>query len=218
MIGIHVREMNGAWFGLACADEALVATVVGKSRRGVLGILARCLPRGVQSRLIEERSEYVEKTMAMLKDLEAGNEDRKCFRLASEYVAEPLSKVLRSAAAIPIGYVTPYGNIAKAAGTDARAVGRIMASNPLYPIVPCHRVVGANLSMVGYRGSRDPAALEAKIGRLRRETRGYAEAREVSIDEGRLTVYPVEWAIKKADRAVSVRSYQPTLFGPGANR
>ena len=87
-------------------------------------------------------------------ELEAGREEHKSFSLAAEYVGEPLAGVLKVAAAIPLGYVTSYGNIAKASGAEARDVGKVMASNPLYPIVPCHRVVGADLSLVGYAGSK----------------------------------------------------------------
>src|SRR5881409_1504051 len=34
----------------------------------------------------------------------------------------------------------------------ARAVGRVMATNPLPLVVPCHRVVGSNGSLTGYGG------------------------------------------------------------------
>lgn len=212
MISIHVREIDGRWFGLAYAAEQIVTTSVGSTRQEVLGRLSRRLPPGVEHQITEECSEYVEKTMVMLAELEAGNEERKSFSIAGDYVAEPVSKVLKSAASVPIGYVTSYGDIAKASDTEARVVGRIMASNPLYPIVPCHRVVGADLSLVGYRGTKDLPALQAKLGRLRKEARGYKEAKEVTIEGKKLRVYPVEWAIKRADRAGSGSSGQMTLF------
>jgi O-6-methylguanine DNA methyltransferase len=105
--------------------------------------------------------------------------------------------VLRVAACIPSGYATTYGRIALAARTEARVVGRIMATNPLYPIVPCHRVVGADLSLVGYAGRQDASALRAKLDRLRAEVRGFAE--EKVIDEaGGLVVTPAEWVLRKA--------------------
>jgi O-6-methylguanine DNA methyltransferase len=212
MISIHAREMNGRWFGLACAAEQIVATSVGSSRQEVLGSLSRRLPHGATNRISEESSQYVEKTMAMLAELEAGIEQHKSFSLAGDHVAEPLARVLKSAASVPIGFVTSYGNIAEASGSEPRVVGRIMATNPLYPIVPCHRVVGADLSLVGYRGSRDMASLQAKLGRLRRETRGYTEAKEVTIEGKNLTVDPVEWALRKADRTCPASSGQMSLF------
>jgi O-6-methylguanine DNA methyltransferase len=211
MIIIHAREMDGRWFGMAYAGEQLVATSVGSARQVVLESLARRLPIGTHP-ITEELSEYVDQTMTMLAELEAGNEEHKSFSLAGDYVAEHLARILKSAASIPIGYVTSYGNIAEAAESDPRVVGRIMATNPLYPIVPCHRVVGADLSLVGYRGRKDWASLRAKLDRLRREARGYTEVKEVAIEGRKLKVYPVEWALKKADRAGSASSCQMTLF------
>jgi hypothetical protein len=77
-----------------------------------------------------------------------------------------------------------------------------MATNPLYPIIPCHRVVGADLSLVGYTGSRDAPALRSKLERLRAEARGFAEARTVPTPLGSagLAIYPVERVIAKAAR------------------
>jgi O-6-methylguanine DNA methyltransferase len=139
----------------------------------------------------------------MLADLEQGKEEGKRFELSSVYVHEPLRSVLRAAASIPLGYVTTYGNIAAAAHTDAQTVGQIMASNPLYPVVPCHRVVGSGFSLVGYRGSRKAPALLAKLERLRREKRGFVEESTVetrgeSDPRKALKIAPVEWAIARA--------------------
>jgi alkylated DNA nucleotide flippase Atl1 len=102
------------------------------------------------------------------------------------------------AAAVPLGYVASYGSIAKAADTEARVVGRIMAGNPLYPIVACHRVVGADFSLVGYAGKTDDAALRDKLARLTREARGHAADREVSVGARSLLVRPVERVLERA--------------------
>ena len=44
-----------------------------------------------------------------------------------------------------------YGELAASLGTHARAVARACASNPVGLLVPCHRVVGANQAVTGYR-------------------------------------------------------------------
>jgi methylated-DNA-[protein]-cysteine S-methyltransferase len=61
-------------------------------------------------------------------------------------------------AAIGYGQTITYGDLAQSAvaGPDgislpARAIGRIMGSNPLPVIVPCHRVVAGN-GLGGYSG------------------------------------------------------------------
>ena len=213
VIVLHARDVGGRWYGVACADERLVATAVSSARARTLGHLRRSLPTGVPHREAgEDRSDFVERTIALLVELEAGREEHKAFSLATEYVGEALAGVLSVAAAIPLGYVTSYGNIAKAAHVEARDVGKIMASNPLYPIVPCHRVVGADLSLVGYSGSKAPAALRAKLARLSREARGFGAEQDVLVQGRALRVYPVEWAIANAEKDAAPAGRQRTLF------
>ena len=62
--------------------------------------------------------------------------------------------VLTELATVPFGEVTTYGALAARAGKPraARAVGTIMNRNPIPIVLPCHRVVGANGSLVGYAG------------------------------------------------------------------
>ena len=212
MVSLHVKEAGGRWYGLACVGESLVATAASATRARTLAHLRRSLPAGVAHRLAEERPEFVERTLALLADLEAGREEGKAFSLASDSLGEPLAAVLRVAAAIPLGYVASYGDVGKAAGAEARDVGKIMATNPLYPLVPCHRVVGADLALVGYAGSTGQAALERKLARLVKEARGFETEREVVVDGRPLRVYPVERAIARAGKARAGTSHQLRLF------
>ena len=55
---------------------------------------------------------------------------------------------------IPYGQTTTYGQLAKRMGKPkgARAVGGALNRNPLGIVVPCHRVVGSDGSMVGFAG------------------------------------------------------------------
>lgn len=213
MVVLHTREIAGKWYGVACAGEGLVATAVGSTRARTLGSLRRSLRPGVSNRVAEEdRSDFVEKTVALLVELEAGHEEHKSFSLATEYVGEALARVLTVAAAIPLGYVTTYGNLAKASDAEARDVGQVMASNPLYPIVPCHRVVGTDLSLVGYAGSKGKEALRAKLSRLSKEARGFKSEQDVLVDGRPLRVYPVERAIANAEKHGAGEDRQLTLF------
>jgi methylated-DNA-[protein]-cysteine S-methyltransferase len=58
---------------------------------------------------------------------------------------------------IPYGETASYGEIAAAVGRpDAvRAVGTANGRNPIAVIIPCHRVIGADGSLVGYGGGLD---------------------------------------------------------------
>jgi methylated-DNA-[protein]-cysteine S-methyltransferase len=58
----------------------------------------------------------------------------------------------RAAIEIPYGQTTSYGELAAAAGSPraARAVGGAMSRCPLFPVVPCHRVIHADGSIAGW--------------------------------------------------------------------
>lgn len=203
MILVWMEELDLHWYGAALHEHTLVTTAAAPSREVVQRAVLAALPAGASWRFMEEASEEARQTVLMLADLEQGKEEGKHFELSSVYVHEPLRSVLRAAASIPLGYVSTYGNIAAVAHTDAQTVGQIMASNPLYPIVPCHRVVGSGFSLVGYQGSRKAPALLAKLERLRREKRGFVEETTVETSRGpgpreALSVAPVEWAIARA--------------------
>ena len=61
--------------------------------------------------------------------------------------------VWRELCAIPWGATRSYGEIARRLGRPdaARAVGAANGSNPLALIIPCHRAIGADGSLTGYR-------------------------------------------------------------------
>jgi methylated-DNA-[protein]-cysteine S-methyltransferase len=212
MIDIYVKKADGVWFGLAYTGERILATVVDSTKEKAVRNLLGNVPLDAEHQVIEEGSEFAEKTIFMLKELDSGNEESKNFSLATEYIPEHVAKVLEAAATIPIGYVTSYGNIAKTADTEPKTVGRIMATNPLYPIVPCHRVVGADFSLVGYGGRKNLPALQAKLSRLRKEAKGFATEKEVLSNGRKLTVYPVEYVIKRAKKHGPGSSRQGRLF------
>lgn len=56
--------------------------------------------------------------------------------------------------AIPYGETKSYKDIAEAIGNPkaCRAVGMANNKNPISIIIPCHRVIGSNGKLVGYRG------------------------------------------------------------------
>ena len=74
--------------------------------------------------------------------------------------------VLTELARVPFGETATYGDLAARAGKPkaARAVGTIMNRNPVPIVLPCHRIVGADGSLVGYGGG-----LDRKVALLRLE-------------------------------------------------
>ena len=62
---------------------------------------------------------------------------------------------------IPYGGTTTYGAIAKrlekstGKRMSAQAVGGAVGRNPISLLIPCHRVIGADGSLMGYAGGLD---------------------------------------------------------------
>jgi O-6-methylguanine DNA methyltransferase len=103
-------------------------------------------------------------------------------------------KILEAVCKVPMGYVTSYGEVARAMGGSPRAVGQIMARNPFAPFCPCHRVVRSDFTLGGYGGG-----LDVKLAFLKREKRGYNSEKEINLNGRKLKVFPVELAIKKVE-------------------
>ena len=65
-------------------------------------------------------------------------------------------KVWRELLTIPYGQTTNYGEIARRLQCrSAQAIGQAVHRNPIAVIIPCHRVIGANGSLVGYASGLD---------------------------------------------------------------
>ncbi len=82
-------------------------------------------------------------------------------------------KVWQALLEIPYGKTETYGGIAARIGNPkaARAVGMANNRNQIAIIIPCHRVIGADGSLVGYAGGLDiKKSLLQKEGVLHRNT------------------------------------------------
>ena len=79
--------------------------------------------------------------------------DRAVWKLtALDLIGTPFQmRVWRALLSIPRGETTTYGELAKKLGTAPRAVARACASNRVALLVPCHRVIGGNGALPGYR-------------------------------------------------------------------
>lgn len=80
---------------------------------------------------------------------------RKCFDLKLEPEGTMFQKkVWNALCTIPYGETRCYEEIAILAGSPkaCRAVGMANNRNPIAIIIPCHRVIGKNKTLVGYGG------------------------------------------------------------------
>lgn len=83
------------------------------------------------------------------------NKTRCEFKLPVDLYGTSFQKLVwKQLQTIPYGEVRTYKDVAQAIGAPkaVRAVGGANNRNPVSIIVPCHRVIGSNGSLVGYGG------------------------------------------------------------------
>ena len=187
MIEIYSQNFDAVWFGVARAKQQIVASSFTKSEKQTVGNILTIIPYNTPFQVFHEPSAFAKDILASLKGIYDGEEVNADFPLAYQHLPAYTQKVLKATLQVPLGYVTSYGSIAKAVGGSPRAVGNVMASNPFAPIVPCHRVVKSDFTLGGYGGG-----LNVKFEFLRREKRGSSTSKQIPVNGGNLTVYPVE--------------------------
>jgi methylated-DNA-[protein]-cysteine S-methyltransferase len=96
---------------------------------------------------------------------EKGKGEFSCYKYKLDGMTPFQQKVLKTISRIPPGKTMTYGEVAEAAGRPgaARAVGNVMAHNPIPLMLPCHRVVATD-GLGGFTGG-----LEVKRKLLRLE-------------------------------------------------
>ena len=116
---------------------------------------------------VEKRTPLIERAAEMLKEYFDG--ERKEFDLPLRLEGTEFQKKAWNALlTIPYGQTRSYKEQAEAVGNikACRAIGAANGKNPISIIVPCHRVIGANGSLVGFS-----AGIEVKKALLELEKR-----------------------------------------------
>jgi O-6-methylguanine DNA methyltransferase len=94
--------------------------------------------------------------------------ERRSFDLPLDFGTGFQEQMRRAMADIPFGETRTYGDLAKALGRPAQAIGQACGANPIPILIPCHRVLGAN----GLGGFSAPGGVETKIALLKLEGAG----------------------------------------------
>ena len=191
MIEVFAQNIDDIWFAVALNKELIVTSSFGKDRRTTLTKVMFNVPLNFPFQVFHEPIPFAKNILATLKSIHDGKEINTNLSLATAHLPIYTKKVLKITRAIPLGYVTSYGEIARAVGGGPRAVGNIMASNPFAPIVPCHRVVRADFSLGGYG-----FGLKTKLQMLEKEKRGFSLSKEIEINNRSLMVYPAERVLR----------------------
>ncbi|HCD42983.1 MAG TPA: cysteine methyltransferase [Lachnoclostridium sp.] len=126
---------------ILCNDEALLSIDFG-----------RLEPENA----VRERTELIGRAEGQLEEYMAGKRTVFDLPLKPEGT-EFQKKVWNALLLIPYGETKSYKDIAVMIDNPkgCRAVGMANNRNPIPIIIPCHRVIGANGSLVGYGGGLD---------------------------------------------------------------
>ena len=103
-----------------------------------------------------EPTELTKKVFSQLQEYFSGQ--RQTFDFPYELRGtEFQKKVWAALETIPYGQTRSYREVAQAVGNPkaVRAVGAANGKNPMWIVVPCHRVVGTNGTLTGYAGGID---------------------------------------------------------------
>jgi methylated-DNA-[protein]-cysteine S-methyltransferase len=193
MVDIYVEKAEDVWYGVAFKDEKVYGTTFASTEKNALRSLSECVRYDVSGQS-QKPTQFAKHVTALLKGMYDGKNVDQNLTLKSERLSKYAMSVIDAVSKVPTGYVTSYGDVAKAVGGGPRAVGQIMARNPFAPVCPCHRVLSSDLTLGGYGGG-----LDVKLAFLKREKRGYKSEKEIPLNGKKLRVFPVELAIRKAE-------------------
>jgi len=199
MIYVYHQKMDEFWYAAAIEDDKICATSFGSEERGVLKGLLESLPFNAPFQVADKQSQLSGKVLTTIKSMVAGESGESAspnFKFEMTHLPRYSRRVLGFLSKVPVGYVTTYGALAKAAGGGARAVGNVMASNPFAPLIPCHRVVRSDFGVGGYGGEVVGLGVKLKRSILQREDRGYKEPTKIRVDGSVLSLFPVGFVRK----------------------
>jgi len=149
-IKLGVFQTDWGWIGVAQSPPGLRALELPQPSREA--VLSRLTVRWPKAAAVEE--ERLGNLPAQLREYLSGQ--RRVFQQPLDLPqGTPFQRsVLGVTLAIPYGQTRTYAWIAAQVGRPraARAVGRVMATNPVPIIIPCHRVVGSAGDLRGYGG------------------------------------------------------------------
>jgi methylated-DNA-[protein]-cysteine S-methyltransferase len=158
--GAARRETSGYRYGVVETRLGRFRIVTGP--RGLLSVelrpdslaaLERRIERALGTRVTLERDDR-SPLLRQIAEYVAGKRRRFETRLDWSLVTGFPRRVLGELAKVRFGHTLSYGELARRAGSPgaARAVGGVMAKNPIPLVVPCHRVLAAGGKIGGFTG------------------------------------------------------------------
>ena len=149
--------------GIAWNERAIVGAQLPEAdAKSTLARMQQRFPDAPRSEPPPWVARVTERIQALL---QGADDDLADVPLAIEQEPRFNREVYALTRAIPPGRTRTYGQIARELGEPgaARAVGQALGHNPFAPIVPCHRVLGAGNSGVGFSAT---GGVETKLRML----------------------------------------------------
>ncbi len=136
-------------------DEAYISTPLGitKITGDYRGLSAIAVLDAEDLKLSDVIPESLEDAVYQLREYFEGNRSKFQLDLNPDGT-DFQKKVWQALQEIPFGKTTSYLELSKSLGDikAIRAVAGANAKNPLWIVVPCHRVIGSDGSLTGYAG------------------------------------------------------------------
>jgi methylated-DNA-[protein]-cysteine S-methyltransferase len=148
-----VKELATATIEIEDTQYILAATEKGLAYFGVLENSYETLPKFFKGYSVSENPEMLTAYIQPIKDYFTNQNNQFTFPLdlvGTEFQKEVWQELLQ----VQYGTITNYSELAEKIGrpTAVRAVANAVGRNPLLIIVPCHRVLGKDGSLTGFRG------------------------------------------------------------------
>lgn len=158
----HAFAITGlGLLAVAATDRGICAMELGDDRDALLGSLRMRFPKATLEPAGASMKTLVERAVRLVDH--PGESLRLPLDVRGTAFQQRVWQALRR---IPVGRTRTYTELAQAAGmpSGVRAVASACAANPVAVAIPCHRAIGADGKLHGYRWG-----LERKAELLRRE-------------------------------------------------
>lgn len=145
--GWTVWQSPAGWTGLLVSPQGVRRILIGHPDVASLEAAMRDITEPIIR--IQGRTELCERLDAYF----AGTPDSFADVPIAELWTTPFQRaVVKALRKIPFGRTTTYADLAAKAGRPgaARAVGQVMATNPVPIVVPCHRVLASGGKLGGF--------------------------------------------------------------------
>ncbi|MCD6318319.1 methylated-DNA--[protein]-cysteine S-methyltransferase [Candidatus Aerophobetes bacterium] len=146
---VLIINKGSLWIGTLAENEQILRVNIALSREDVLKNLS------LRDKVSDDSPLLRRLKRDLTAYLEGEKVDFSSYSLQFKELSPLTKKVLNQLKFIPYGQTRSYEWVAQRVGTRGyRAVGRILSKNPFPLILPCHRVIRKNGSIVGPYSSR----------------------------------------------------------------